>query len=55
MENRLIEDDGLRWINQIHRDDLVALVASLIDATPELGAVYEVRPMIRYDAHRYYA
>jgi nucleoside-diphosphate-sugar epimerase len=28
----VIEGDGLRWINQIHRNDLVAALAHLIDA-----------------------
>lgn len=34
----VIEGDGARWINQIHRDDLVAALAHLIDA----GAAGEI-------------
>ena len=35
----VIEGDGLRWINQIHRDDLVSALLHLIDAG-EPGQVY---------------
>lgn len=35
----VIEGDGLRWINQIHRDDLVAALAHLIEKG-EPGQIY---------------
>ncbi len=50
----VIEGDGLRWINQIHRDDLVSAMVHLIDAG-EPGAVYNATDNTPVTYNDYYA
>ena len=50
----VIEGDGLRWINQIHRDDLVAALAHLIDAG-ESDTVYNATDDTPVTYQDYYA
>jgi nucleoside-diphosphate-sugar epimerase len=51
----VIEADGLRWINQIHRDDLVAAVALLMERG-EPGEIYNAsddEPVTQIDYYRW--
>lgn len=51
----VIEGDGLRWINQIHRDDLVSAVAHLLKLG-ETGAIYNAsddEPVTQLDYYRW--
>ena len=51
----VIEGDGLRWINQIHRDDLAGAVAQLMEVG-EPGAIYNAsddEPVTYLDYYRW--
>jgi nucleoside-diphosphate-sugar epimerase len=51
----VIEGDGRRWINEIHRDDLVSAVAHLLEVG-EPGAIYNAsddEPVTQVDYYRW--
>ncbi len=53
----VIEGDGLRWINQIHRDDLVAALLHLIDhgVPSEIYNASDDSPVTQLDFYRWCA
>lgn len=55
--NAIIEGDGTRWINSIHRDDAASAIAFLFNhqAAPGIYNVTDSTPLTQLDCHRFFA